>query len=74
MMDYERTEKELQQIFEEIQHSYKTLADNVFTLQEETLGLARTLFESSTERLRAPKLPSKRWLISLGFNEKNSRN
>jgi SPX domain protein involved in polyphosphate accumulation len=50
MMDYERTEKELQQIFEEIQHSYKTLADNVFTLQEQTLELARTLFESSAEK------------------------
>jgi hypothetical protein len=32
MMDHERTEKELQEIFEEIQHSYKTLVDNVFTL------------------------------------------
>ena len=47
MMDHERTEKELQEIFEEIQHSYKTLVDNVFTLQERTLDLARTLFESS---------------------------
>jgi hypothetical protein len=50
MMDHERTEKELQEIFEEIQHSYKTLVDNVFTLQEQTLELARTLFESSVEQ------------------------
>ncbi len=47
MMDHERTEKELQEIFEEIQHSYKTLVDNAFTLQGRTLDLARTLFESS---------------------------
>ncbi len=47
MMDHERTEKELQEIFEEIQHSYKTLVDNAFTLQERTLDLARSLFESS---------------------------
>ena len=47
MMDHERTEKELQEIFEEFQHSYKTLVDNAFTLQERTLDLARILFESS---------------------------
>jgi hypothetical protein len=34
MMDRERTEKELQAIFVEIQHSYKTLVGNAFTLQE----------------------------------------
>ena len=50
MMDRERTEKELQEIFEEIQHAYKTLVDNAFTLQEQTLELARTLFESSAEK------------------------
>lgn len=49
MMDHERTEKALQAIFEEIQHSYQTLVDNAFTLQEQTLELARTLFESSAQ-------------------------
>jgi hypothetical protein len=49
MMDRERTEKELQEIFEEIQHSYKTLVDNAFTLQERTLEIARALFESSAQ-------------------------
>ncbi len=49
MMDHERTEKELQEIFDEIQHSYKTLVENVFALQERTLDLARALFESSEE-------------------------
>jgi thiamine kinase-like enzyme len=48
-MDHERTEKELQAVFEEIQHSYKTLVGNAFTLQEQTLELARTLFESSAQ-------------------------
>ena len=50
MMDHERTEKELQEIFEEIQHSYKTLLDNAFRLQERTLELARTLSEGSAEK------------------------
>jgi hypothetical protein len=49
MMDHERTEKELQEIFEEIQHSYSTLVDNAFALQEQTLELARTLLESSAQ-------------------------
>jgi len=50
MMDHERTEKELQEIFEEIQHSYKTLVDNALTLQRRTLELAQTLFENSAEK------------------------
>ena len=50
MMDYERTEKELEEIFEEIQHSYKTFADDAFALQERTLGFARELIENPTGR------------------------
>jgi hypothetical protein len=49
MMDHERTEKELQEVFEEIQQSYKALVDNAFALQQRTLELAQRLFESSTE-------------------------
>ena len=49
MMDQERREKELQEIFEKIQHSYRSLVDNAFTLQEQTLELALTMFESSAQ-------------------------
>jgi hypothetical protein len=49
MMDHERTEKELQEIFDEIQHSYKTLVESTFALQERTLDLAWVLFESPGE-------------------------
>ena len=49
MMDHERRERELKEIFEEIQHSYSTLLDNTLTLQARTLELARTLFESSAQ-------------------------
>jgi hypothetical protein len=45
MMDHERTEKELEEIFEEIQHSYKTFADDTLALQERTLEFARKLLE-----------------------------
>jgi hypothetical protein len=48
-MDHERTEKELQEIFEEIQHSYKTFMDDVLALQERTLGFARELLETSAD-------------------------
>jgi hypothetical protein len=49
MMDHERTEKELQEIFEEIQHSYKTFMDDVLALQERTFGFARELLENSAD-------------------------
>jgi predicted nucleotide-binding protein (sugar kinase/HSP70/actin superfamily) len=49
MMDHERTDRELQEVFEEIQQSYKAWADNAFTLQERTFELAQRLSESSAE-------------------------
>ena len=49
MMDQERTSKELQEVFEEVQQSYSTLLDNVFVLQEQILQLAWSLFENSAE-------------------------
>jgi ketosteroid isomerase-like protein len=50
MMDHERTEKELQQFFEEIQRSYDAFAEDAFALQERTLEFARGLLENATER------------------------
>ena len=47
MMDHERTQKELEEIFEEIQHYYKTFAEDALTLQERTLHFARELLENS---------------------------
>jgi len=49
-MDHERTEKELEDIFEEIQHSYETFADDAFALQERTLQFARELLENPASR------------------------
>ena len=49
-MDHERTEKELQEIFEEIQRSYETFAEDAFTLQERSLEFARGLLENPAER------------------------
>jgi Skp family chaperone for outer membrane proteins len=52
MMDHERTEKELQEIFEEIQHSYKTLVDNALTFEnsaEKTHGTQARLEEMANQ-------------------------
>ena len=46
MMDHERTEKELEAIFGEIQGSYEAFARDAFALQELTLGFARDLLEN----------------------------
>ena len=50
MMDHERTEKELEAIFQEIQYSYKIFADGAFALQWRTLEFARQLLESPASR------------------------
>jgi hypothetical protein len=50
MMDHERTQKELEEIFQEIQHYYKTFAHDALALQERTLQLARELLENSAGR------------------------
>ena len=47
MMDHERTEKELEEIFGEIQHSYKAFIDDTLALQEHALAFARQLLESA---------------------------
>ena len=50
MMEHERTEKELEEIFEEIQHSYRTFMENLVALQERTLEFARDLLETPAGR------------------------
>ena len=70
MMDHERREKELQEIFEEIQHSYQILADNTLALQERTLELARTLFESSSQE---EPHPTRATLEELAYQSRSQR-
>ena len=52
MMDRERTEKDLQGIFQVAQQSYQAAVENTFALQEKTLEFARGLLEASAEDLR----------------------
>lgn len=57
MMDHERTERELQEVFEEIQRSYKALVNNAFELQEHTLEVAHSLYKAQQKKPTLPKYP-----------------
>lgn len=53
MMDRERQEKDLQDVFQTTQEAYRAAIENTFTLQEQTLEFARSLLEAPAEALRA---------------------
>ena len=52
MMDRERQEKDLQEVFQTTQASYQAAIENSFALQQETLEFARSLIEAPPETLR----------------------
>ena len=52
-MDHERQEKDLQEVFDATQASYRAAIENTFALQERTFKFARTLMETSTEALES---------------------
>jgi hypothetical protein len=51
MMDHERQERDLQEVFDATQSSYRAALENTFALQERTLEFARRLMEASVEAL-----------------------
>ena len=52
MMDRERQEKDLQEVFDTTQASYRAAIENTFALQERTLEFARSLLEALAEQSR----------------------
>ena len=52
MMDHERQEWDLQEVFNTTQASYLAAIENIFALQERTLRFARHLMETSAEDLQ----------------------
>ena len=52
MMDRERQEKNLQEVFQTTQASYQAAIENTFALQQQTLEFARSLIEAPPETLR----------------------
>jgi hypothetical protein len=53
MMDHERQERDLQEVFDTTRASYLAAIENTFALQERTLEFTRTLIEASEEALGA---------------------
>jgi hypothetical protein len=51
MMDHERQERDLQEVFDATQASYRAAIENTFVLQQRTLEFARSLMEASAEAL-----------------------
>ena len=49
MMDHERQERHLQEVFDTTQASYLAAIENTFALQERTLEFTRTLIDASEE-------------------------
>lgn len=52
MMDRERQEKDLQEVFETTQGAYRAAVENTFVLQEQTLEFARNLLGAPAEALQ----------------------
>ena len=52
MMDRERQEKDLQEVFDTTQGAYRAAVENTFALQEQTLEFAQSLLEAPPETLR----------------------
>jgi hypothetical protein len=52
MMDHERQERDLQEVFNATQASYLAAIESTFALQERTLEFTQTLIEAPAEALR----------------------
>jgi hypothetical protein len=73
MMDHERQERDLQQIFDATQASYLAAVENAFALQERTLEFARNLLESSAETLKTQADSNRATLQTLTEESKKHR-
>ena len=68
MMDRERQEKDLQEVFETTQAAYRAAIENTFALQEQTLEFARNLVNTPAETLRTQAENSRAALEALAEN------
>jgi uncharacterized protein (DUF342 family) len=73
MMDRERQEKDLQEVFETAQASYRTAIENTFALQEQTLEFARSLLEAPEEALRTQAENNRATLEALAEQSRRQR-
>jgi uncharacterized protein (DUF342 family) len=73
MMDRERQEKDLQEVFETTQESYRAAIENTFALQEQTLEFARNLLEAPVETLQTQAESNRVRLEALAEQSKKQR-
>jgi hypothetical protein len=73
MMDHERQEKDLQEVFDATQASYWAAIENTFALQERTLQFARTLIEAPQETLRTQAEDNRAMLQTLTEESRKHR-
>ena len=73
MMDRERQEKDLQEVFETTQASYRAAIANTFALQAQTLELARNVIEAPAEDLRVQAENNRATLEALAEQSRRQR-
>ena len=73
MMDRERQEKDLQEVFETTQGAYRAAVENTFALQEQTLEFARNLLEAPPETLQAQARNNRATLEALAEQSRRQR-
>jgi hypothetical protein len=73
MMDHERQERDLQEVFNTTQTSYLAAIENTFALQERTLKFARSLMETSAEALEIQDENNRAMLETLSEESRRHR-
>jgi uncharacterized protein (DUF342 family) len=73
MMDRERQEKDLQEVFQTTQASYQAAIENTFALQQQTLEFARSLIGAPPETLRDQAENNRVTLEALAEQSKRQR-
>ena len=73
MMDRERQESDIQEVFETTQVSHWAAVENTFALQERTIEFARNLIEASPETLRTQAENNRATLEALAEQSRKQR-
>ena len=73
MMDRERQERDIQEVFDTSQESLWAAIENTFALQERTLEFARGLLEASAETLRTQAESNRATLEALAEQSRRQR-
>jgi hypothetical protein len=73
MMDHERQERDLQEVFDATQASYLAAMENTFALQERALEFARTVIAAPQEALRTQAQDNRAMLETLAEESRRQR-